>query len=712
MRKELEQIQRIEMLLNGQLSGQDKADFEKEIAADPELQADVKAQQLVMSGLQRLLLHTGIKKAAKRFKWTKWLYRGGAGFVGMTIIIFSILFFSNQPAYNGKSHPEYNESGQKNWVYADSAIASQQFFVNGSKDTVIETKGGIVLAIPAGCFLDQNGDSVNGKIEFAVKEALDAATIIKSGLSTTSNSKLLETGGMFFIDARHNGESLKINGKNSIYAQIPADSIRAGMQLFHGQRIANGTINWVGPKPIEHDLVPVDINTLNFYPPIYLPRLAEWGYDITDKRFTDSLYYSFAAFFQARGAMSLLSRVARDSSIGSPETIKWFEQCALNPAKIQAVWNDKFQNTILATQAFEERLHLIHTLYNCTNLFDLYVNNLSKPLYQIDSMAVKYGGEKFSEFAARHDGRVNISSAQLRLLSAYYRIKSRAFTEAAAKTEREYWEKQADLDRKADSRRLKHGTDSAGRAEDNYEKEFDLNLKDAFKQLGYSPTNFGGVAKATYNVQVTVTGWCNVDRYVHESVRNKTTLNFKDQQTGKTAIIKYQPVSFSIADLNSYSRVDVYLLPDKLNSFIRIAEKNQTYKENLNDLFKYNLCCIGYKGGHGFLYVQRDVKPQEYPAFGLAPATDEQIANAINNVAQQKQAEALSNENEYQKLEMLENKRISLIVAKTGLTANVGDIVFPCGPTVMSNGYWTTDSALIRPDEAKQLKIERKVGLK
>src|ERR1700756_492609 len=86
MRKELEQIRKIEMLLNGQLSGQEKADFEKEIAADPELQADVKAQQLVISGLERLMLRAGIKKAALRFKWTRWLFRGGTGFMGIAVI--------------------------------------------------------------------------------------------------------------------------------------------------------------------------------------------------------------------------------------------------------------------------------------------------------------------------------------------------------------------------------------------------------------------------------------------------------------------------------------------------------------------------------------------------------------------------------------------------------------------------------------------------
>ncbi|TMI71650.1 MAG: hypothetical protein E6H09_12985 [Bacteroidetes bacterium] len=61
--------------------------------------------------------------------------------------------------------------------------------------------------------------------------------------------------------------------------------------------MANGTIDWIDPKPLEHDLLPVDIKSLNFYPPDYLDSLAHWGYDIKNKAFTDSLYYSFASGF-------------------------------------------------------------------------------------------------------------------------------------------------------------------------------------------------------------------------------------------------------------------------------------------------------------------------------------------------------------------------------------------------------------------------------
>ena len=185
----------------------------------------------------------------------------------------------------------------KEWSDADRKIAPQVFTINGARDTVIESKGGIIFSIPANGFLDSDGKPVKGQIQLTVKDALDAGTIMTSGLSTQSGDRLLETGGMFYIDARTGDDILKIDPAKGIYAGVPADTVKPGMQLFQGKRMADGSIDWVDPKPISHDLTPVNIASLNFYPPFYLDSLKSWGYDTSNKKFTDSLYYSFAARF-------------------------------------------------------------------------------------------------------------------------------------------------------------------------------------------------------------------------------------------------------------------------------------------------------------------------------------------------------------------------------------------------------------------------------
>lgn len=725
MREELERIQKIERLLNGQLAGQERVDFEQQIASDPGLQADVKAQQTVLSGLERLLLRPGIKKAAFRFKWMRWLLRGGAGLVGIGIVVTACLFLfsGNRPVYKGKSLPTLNESGKKQWAYADTAIAAQSFEVNGAKDTVIETKGGILLAVPAGCFLDKDGNRVTGKVEFVIKEALDAATIVKSGLSTTSDGKLLETGGMFFLDARHNGGALKIDPQKYIYAQVPTDSVKAGMQLFHGERMADGSINWANPKPIEHDLVPVDINTLNFYPPHFLKHLADWGYDTKNKHLTDSLYYSLAALFVVDHAQQTGTRIELDSVDTAKEsllvqvakpysdvTMSQSADCAINPAKIKAIWNDKFQNTLIATREFEERLQTIHFSVLAPHTLDVYLNNLDKPLYQIDSLAasqdLRGDREIFLKFAARHDGRVNITKKQLLQLKKYYQTKWKLYTLAAAKTQREFWGKQAELDAKADDRRARHGTDSSAAAERNFEQEFSINLKEACRQIGWKESNLNTLPPATYTVQIAVTGWCNIDRAVEASLATRETLDYTDGETGKKAVIKYSPVSFQIANADEYDKVLVYLIPDKLNSFINVARQNGQYVEKLNELIQYSLFCIGYKNGQQYIYTEKNIKAKAHPNIQLNVMPDEEVKLKLTALTDKKKAEKVNEENAYQQAELLEQKRIKANVSSLQLRNALVLIAFPCWIGVdvarpAAAPAATRDTAIRKPQQAR-----------
>ena len=148
-----------------------------------------------------------------------------------------------------------------------------------------------------------------------------------------------------------------INPAVGLHIELPADTLLPGMKLFKGNRLPDGRIDWVDPKPLEQDLTQVDILSLNFYPPGYLDSLAKWGYDSHNKKFTDSLYYSFSVLFQ-NGEMIKEARYQISDSTPAYEHPQ--QPCGINPAKIKAIWNKKFQDTLLATREFEERLAYIH----------------------------------------------------------------------------------------------------------------------------------------------------------------------------------------------------------------------------------------------------------------------------------------------------------------------------------------------------------------
>jgi cytochrome c2 len=807
MRKELELLETIEKYLQNSLTEAEKLAFEKRLQSDPALQKEIVLQRELIQGINRVAIKQSVQKGLKKYKFNRNLKNWGL--TGLTLAVFGLssVFLYNKVNRNGNENapqelPELNEQGEKLWSDADRYLPLQSFRLNPEKDTVIETKGGIVFAIPAHSFLDAKGNPAKGSIELEVKEALKAIDIMKGGLNTKSGGRLLETGGMFYINARQDGASLKIDPQNALYAEIPTDEVKPDMQLFEGKRLADGSIDWVNPKPIQKDLIPVDILSLNFYPPNYLDSLKGWGHDISNKKFTDSLYFSFAARMNSE-EMAMMEKARQDSisaveaagaveqaasgnysvnfkssyvldkgqslfiqncaachSIGSDkitgpglagvtkrvpseewlkkfiknseamiksgdpyaikiskydassmtvfshmsdkelhQIIEYLKQndsfeasytSGINPAKIKTIWSEKFQNTLLATREFEERLPFIHRTCN-EDVLDLYVNNLDKNLSAIDSMVAESRGEhnaesdvnyfpgypEFKQFAARGDGKVKNGNKNVGLLKAYYQQKSKIYTEAISKTINEFWAKQSESNMIAQNKRHEKAEKDEQQIFDNFQKELDLNLTEAYRQLGKErpvpPPSAG-----TYGVSVANTGWNNVDKYVMESTLSRTTLNYTDPETGKKAVIKYEPIEVTVENVKEYDRVLVYLLPDELNSFMRMEKNNnEIFEEQLNELVIYKLVCLGYKGEDSFYFSQDNVKPGNI-SVSLKKSSNTEISDNINRLNNRDHSKAMNDELSFMAFEKEEAKRQQMIISINELTNMIRPVIFPC----------------------------------
>lgn len=287
----------LDKYLTGEMSSAEQSAFEAKMNADPDLAKMVTDYQTLLKGMERLHLKGlaskayQLRKLANLTVWTAVvLVLSAAAYFGYSY--FSTMQQKEVPEITNQL-PEFNEIGTKEWIAADSLIPTQLYTINTALDTVVETDAGILFSIHEGAFIDENGKPVVGNISLEVREALDAATIIRSGLTTMSDGKLLETGGMFYLNARKDGKSLSINPEKPILADIPTGGDNKDMMLFDGERKADGTINWVNPKPIENFLVAVPIENLNFYPPHYLDTLKAMNLNTANVKFTDSLYLSF-----------------------------------------------------------------------------------------------------------------------------------------------------------------------------------------------------------------------------------------------------------------------------------------------------------------------------------------------------------------------------------------------------------------------------------
>lgn len=679
-------IDKIDAYLDGTMSPEEAAAFETQMKSDAALREQVTTQQNLRAGIERLGMKAATASAFKKITLKNKLYKWGAATIAVAAIATSAYLMTTSPSVDSEANityelPATNEEGGTQWADADRNLPTQLFTINPAKDTVIETMGGIVFAIPAGAF-------VNAKdpMTLEIREALTPMDIMKAGLSTTSNGELLETGGMFYLNARDGETSLALNPDKPVYANIPTNEIRPNMQLFEGERTADGGINWVNPKQIEKQLIPVDIFSLNFYPEGFEEKCAELGFDANDKKVTDSVYYSYAgrsgidsliavmapmeievaqniapdgeALFNANcsschtttkrattgpGLAGVLDRIpggnwrydyVHNSSAvhmsGDPYAAKLREQyktamtsfpmlsnadidailmfadnwghtphLEIDPARIAAIHTAEFQNTLIATKEFEERLQVIFRIGN-PDILDLYVKNLDRKLYELDSVAsTMTESSEFQEFYLRHDGGVAISQSHMQELQEYYQKKQEAVRIASEKT----YNARTAVQRMQDSIYMESTTDywnnNAKQSGENFTKEYDLNLKEAYRQLGIDP-KAKAPAPYYYGFDVQQTGWANVDAFVFQSTATRTTLDYTDPATGKTAVIKYEELKVNIADESNYTQLMVYLVADQLPCFQKVNNVTGEYKENLNELMEYSLVVIGEKDGTWF----------------------------------------------------------------------------------------------------------------
>jgi mono/diheme cytochrome c family protein len=265
----------IDKYLLGLLSEAEKRAFELRITSEPNLAAEVNVQRDLMQAAKLQGLKADISNAYRQVRLGKMIKTAVLTTLIAAVVGLGIYYIT-------KSISQKNEPQT-----IGATLPSNDFNIDNTKDTVIESAGGIILHIPANAFGDVD------EYELEVKEALNALDIIEAGLSTMSDSNLLATAGMFKITATKDGVELQLADGKQITAQVPTDEVDPDMMLFDGVEDSTGNVNWVNPTKIKKHLITRSFDELNFYPPGYLSKVAENGYDASNKQYTDSLYWSF-----------------------------------------------------------------------------------------------------------------------------------------------------------------------------------------------------------------------------------------------------------------------------------------------------------------------------------------------------------------------------------------------------------------------------------
>ncbi|HET6989738.1 MAG TPA: hypothetical protein VFJ43_00365, partial [Bacteroidia bacterium] len=145
---------KIDQYLDGKMRPEENAAFEKELQINEHLRQQVEMQKNLRQGIERMNLKSSINSQFRKMTLKSKLYKWGIATVAIATIATATYFgYNNLNATNSANNyslPQLNEEGKAEWADADKNLPTQTFSINPDKDTVLETNGGIVFAIPAG----------------------------------------------------------------------------------------------------------------------------------------------------------------------------------------------------------------------------------------------------------------------------------------------------------------------------------------------------------------------------------------------------------------------------------------------------------------------------------------------------------------------------------------------------------------------------------
>jgi hypothetical protein len=499
----------------------------------------------------------------------------------VTQIIFSFLIIFLLAQCNtkesGKAKDHTSNKVSKNDPFAKTMVESQFFDIDSKEDQVVEGKNGTLLIMPKGCFKDSKGNVVEDDITVELAEASNLEDMILSNLTTTSDGKLLESGGMLYVNATKNREKLTINPENPIYVEMPNPEGKTGMMVYKGIRDEKGNMNWVDPKPLVKYLIPVDLSLLNFYPEGFEIEVEQGmpyrSYKVATDELKDSLYYSLS---QPISAVAVSISEGDDTFIRDSINeldIASQKPCGIDPASIKVLRSKKFEGTLIATREFERRLQFIFK--TCDNsILEIYVNNMDKNLYELDSMAaMKLGyrnplAEVFSKFYKENLTKVKESDRKAESLRKFYSKRLKQVKEQLSKLKLEAAEQIRKDDEKALKSQRKYKELLVKRQEYRMEK-FGFELKD--------------------------TGWTNIDKIIAAAQLETFELNIQVKQG------------------NEFDRVHTYIVNPLIKSLFAMTSSdrilfNGSYPEDhillMYEKQNFKVVVVAYKNDQAYLSVQ------------------------------------------------------------------------------------------------------------
>jgi len=121
----------------------------------------------------------------------------------------------------------------------------QTFNLNHQGSTVLSSENGMKITVPENAFITKDGKTVpQEKVEIKLEEFHNPMDFIFNKLTTISDGKMLESGGMFKITAEFNNQELILKNDKKINVEMPSKNIKPNMNVFTGKKNSRGEMEW------------------------------------------------------------------------------------------------------------------------------------------------------------------------------------------------------------------------------------------------------------------------------------------------------------------------------------------------------------------------------------------------------------------------------------------------------------------------------------
>lgn len=557
----------------------------------------------------------------------------------------------------------FDFNGLKTWIKPQT----QKFTLFAEKGGIIEGKHGVVVSVPANGLINASGEVVKGAVDFELIEATDLDKMVMYNLFTKAGNRDLRSGGMIYLKATQNGDELSLNPSKQMIYRVPTDSIDPEMQLFEGM-VSNGEIDWINPQKLKNYLITVDFDDLNFLPKAYEDSMKLNSKKVTSRAYAkpsaDSLYYTLdrtlifpnrgidRQIYKRKSVKRIFNRATVDSAVNGVdaaiEANNNFREgerlnCGINSTYIQALINNKFKDSYIATKEFEERLSYLHRASNGEKMLSIYVDGINDDLWKADekvSQKIDDNFKKqFAEYAALKLTNTKIAAEHKFNLQGYYKRQKKVNNAKQSQL--------ASLFKKEQSDKL--STYKKNYLEDVY-KNGKVYQRKPSKRL--SAVTFRPVAtnQQAYTFGWAKMGWVNIDAYLKTLGRapKKVVINYKESP-GLHNVFQYLNTINNFTPLQVNDGVAVALFPAKSNEMSRTFAMSMSKNGNMYywDFIQYN--------------------PYKTASLKLSPQLTDlnEIRSTLRkNGLQQRAIDFLQKEERRLKAQALENERMRKIEAE------------------------------------------------